>query len=406
MPDESPQALGQFQITTEHDHALVKILQTPNLKPTPKTVRSLCQIHGDIALHLLTSARLQAKARQKFGDGVWWCTERSLQQSTPWQVAKLKASWFADTHVYDLCCGLGGDLLAFADRGPVTAIDLDPVVSEMAAANLRGTDRHANFKVADVAEISVPPAATIHLDPDRRVDNGLGSDQRTLSPEHYSPDWSTTRRLAESCSGALIKLAPAATIDADPEWHRVWISLQGSVREQSVLIGSVRHAAGLRAGGISAIAVKSDGSFDQLAGSADDDIHVASATEIQGIMVDPDAAIRAAGLTETFAARHDLQTLGGPQGFLSGPESDQPVPMAVQGKILWSGSPDDRAIRRNLRTLDAFPQRVKTRGVDHDPAKLMRRYKSTGTQPVTLWIGRRGAESTRKKSSLFAAITT
>ena len=85
---------------------------------------------------LVSVASLQSKARKKLGEGVWFVTPRSLQQATPWQVAQHKAKWFARRGVFDLCCGIGGDAVRFAQRGPVVAIDTDREVVRMTQANL------------------------------------------------------------------------------------------------------------------------------------------------------------------------------------------------------------------------------------------------------------------------------
>ena len=72
--------------------------------------------------------------------------------------------------------------------------------------------------------------------------------------------------------------------------------------------------------------------------------------------------------------------------------------MAVIGEVLWSGSCDDRKLRKELRRRGAYPAVIKVRGTDHDPAQLSKRYRKCGDQPVALWIGRTG-------SGAYAALT-
>ncbi len=120
------------------------------------------------------------------------------------------------------------------------------------------------------------------------------------------------------------------------------------------------------------------------------------------MLVDPDAAIRAAGLTETFARMHACKILGSPSGFLTCDDSalitPSISPMVVTGTVIWSGSCDDRKLRKELRSRGVYPAIIKVRGTDHDPAMLAKRYRKCGDEPVTLWIGRTG-------SGVFAAIT-
>ena len=74
------------------------------------------QFGSELADLIVRAARLQPKARLKLGPGFWWVTDRSLQQATAWQVAQLKAHWFGDRLVHDLCCGIGGDAVSLAER--------------------------------------------------------------------------------------------------------------------------------------------------------------------------------------------------------------------------------------------------------------------------------------------------
>ena len=99
------------------------------------------QIGPELAGFITTDANLQTKAKLKLQapdepQRVWWVTEKSLQQATPWQVARLKSEWFENDAVFDLCCGHGGDALQLKNRGRIVAVDSDPLVAELVAANL------------------------------------------------------------------------------------------------------------------------------------------------------------------------------------------------------------------------------------------------------------------------------
>ena len=85
--------------------------------------------------------RLQPAAVAKLGpppSGIWWVTDRSLQQATAEPVAVLKASWIKpfERTIADVCCGIGGDLVRWATDRPAMAVDRDPQMLAMAAANL------------------------------------------------------------------------------------------------------------------------------------------------------------------------------------------------------------------------------------------------------------------------------
>ena len=202
----------------------------------------------------------------------------------------------------------------------------------------------------------------------------------------------------------MIKLAPATELDwqsSDQPSHRSWISLQGTVREQSLLIGDCVEQAKLIDRGRSAYRLAADGSWHRFAPIDGVGSPIASTDQPETWLIDPASSIRAAGLTERFAAEHSLKALGGLSGFLTGNENLLPegvAAMATIGRVVWTGSANDRKLRRELRVQGWFPETVKCRSVDQDPADLFRRYRDCGDVPVTLWIGRVGKK-------VYAAVT-
>ncbi len=380
--------------------------------------------HGDeLAQLLITSARLQPKARLKLGRGLWWVTEKSLQQATPWQVAKLKASWLGDSTVYDLCCGIGGDSIRLAARGSVVGIDADQSVAVMAQANLRlaaatlsvsgelDTPHRTSVVCGDVVGAEIPSDAAIHVDPDRRA-----AGRRTSDPDHYQPPWSWVTEILGRAPAAIVKLAPAAApqVESPGDFARVWISLAGSVREQSLLHGNAIERADLSGGHRAAYRITGDGRSSRIVvpeSEVDQSSTQTSKSSSQQsgakhplgeCLIDPDAAVRASGLTIAFANQSGLRLLGKPSGFLSGDiAAGQAVSdsgLGIVGRVVWQGSADDRKLRREFRSRDVYPETIKVRGTGHDPHVLTRRYRSSGQHPVTLWIG-------RGRDRVFAAIT-
>ena len=343
---------------------------------------------------------LLQRAIKKLGPGNWSVTARSLQQATAWQVARAKASWLGDDLVFDLCCGIGGDAIALARRGKLIAVDADPEISKLVAMNLDQVCQpgHAQVWTADVTTAPIPSGASIHIDPDRRPGNA-----RTVRPQGYQPTWAQVCGIVSNAAAAVVKLAPAAQFDADdlPACHRCWIALQGTVREQSVICGTAIDHSGLPAEARSALSIDAAGATTWYRPSVEaESLSIALAGQPQGFLVDPHAAVRAAGLTESFAIEHGLSPLCRAAGFLT---CDDTAPllhgMATVGNVIWTGACDDRKLRRQLRALNAFPETVKVRQTDHDPAVLTKRYRKCGENPVTLWIG-------RVNTGVFAAITT
>ena len=424
---------------TERDQELLRTISAGNAASPAATRRLRATVGVERAAWLLGVAGLQDRAREKFGDGCWWVTGRGCQQATAWPVADLKASWFARRPVLDLCCGVGGDLMRLARRGDAWGVDGDAEVAAMAAINLRqsGPAGDAGVMHGDVAEppsswsavggwprrgsgssfvdrighwesivddrrtAGQPPA--VHIDPDRREASG----RRTTDADRFSPAWPDVWRILELSGDGIVKLAPATKVEwlAANEGHRVWIAWGNTVREQALLWGATIDRAAVRPGGCSAVILRSGESPRWFHGPAacesPPEADSQNGQRLGTWLVDPHAAIRAAGLTEAFGASHGLTPIDGPAGFLAFPTPDLPpgvAALAAVGRIEWVGQNDDRVLRRELRRRNARPMTVKVRGVRVDPAMLVRRYRRCGERPVVLWIG-------RKRDQTYAAIT-
>lgn len=348
-------------------------------------------------------------SQEKNNERFWWVTRRALEQATHARVALVKAGWFEGDTVHDLCCGIGGDALRFLERGAVHAVENDPLTAAMVSENLRLSgieEQPFSIHCEDVEQYDLPPGSCLHLDPDRRVEG-----RAAVDPDHFSPSWQSVCRLIRRSSGALIKLAPATQVPHEPidagSTHRLWIETSGSVREQDLLWGDICDRANLKRGTRSAWVVQAEGGVEFFESRLSSDLRVASEVDLRRLdgawLVDPRPAVRAAGLTEAFAAEHDCRFLAGPSGFLSLAAAQSEVPqrlssLAVTGRVEWIAPFDDRKLRKELRRRDCFPQTIKVRGADHDPAQLVKRYRSCGEKPVRLWIGRIGKR-------VFAAIT-
>ncbi len=362
---------------------------------TPSLIVSLRREVGEqLAQLLLEIASLQAKAKNKFGHGIWMATERSLQQASDRVVADYKASLFGDHTVIDLCGGIGGDAMALARRGAVVTVDLDPQMTNMAAANLRAiAAQNAVAVCADARDYfrllrNHNHSAAIHIDPDRRP-----AEQRVSDPEMCSPSLSMLATLIEARDAAIVKLAPAAVVEESiaAKFHRQWISFAGSVREQSLLSGGCRDVSELLLGNRSAIRVFQDGRRELYVNR---DKHVArmsmeSASRVGQFIIDFDPAIRAAGLSGPFAADRELKPLGESSGFHTTDDMPRDRRLMQCFEVLWTGPADRKQIRAQLASRQLSIEVVKVRGTDHEPEMLRSqlRSKSNG-ESVTLLIGR------------------
>jgi hypothetical protein len=365
---------------------------------TPAIIVSLRKELGEAAAReLIEIASVQSKAVKKFGDGVWMATARAIEQASDRMVAAYKASWMRDLDVIDLCGGIGGDAMGFAARGCVVTVDRDPQMTMMAAGNLRSLNASQAASVcADVEKYmgflgNAPKRCGIHIDPDRRVDR-----RRTTDPSCYSPGIEFVSRLAASSASCWIKLAPAAEL-SEP-WvqahHRQWISYLGSVREQALLCGEGIGSAGLQANERSAVRVLRDGTHCRFASSLTTEGYLLErSAEPLAYLYDFDPAIRAAGLSEAFAAAHSLSLLADAGGFFTSDEALPASPLLQSFKTLWAGPADLKLIKKQLSVLACELQAIKVRGTDHEPAKLLKQLKQD-TAPesaaAVLLLGRCG----------------
>src|SRR5215468_3042010 len=92
---------------------------------------------AELVAAALTQHELRIQARAKFGRaGQMFFTRAGLEQASSEVVARYRARRYAHAgRVADLCCGIGGDLIALAQDHAVLAVDIDPLHLRMALAN-------------------------------------------------------------------------------------------------------------------------------------------------------------------------------------------------------------------------------------------------------------------------------
>ncbi|WP_405088597.1 THUMP-like domain-containing protein [Microbispora sp. NBC_01389] len=135
--------------------------------------------------------------------------------------------------VLDVCCGIGGDLLALARAGcPVDAIDLDPLTVEIARANAAalGLSSLVTVRTADAAAAEPGGYDLLFADPARR-----GARGRTFDPRAYSPSWPVVLDLVARAPAACLKTAPGIPYEFIPEGAEAeWVSYRGEVKEAAI----------------------------------------------------------------------------------------------------------------------------------------------------------------------------
>ncbi len=348
-----------------------------------------------LLLELIESRR---RAAAKFtAAGRMFFTPLGLEQATDEWLAAYKVTRFRAHGAFaDLCCGIGGDLLAFAQLGPVIGVDLSPSMTHLAAANAQAVlppeaVKDVSFHIGDVESFDLRNVAAWHIDPDRRP-----TGRRTTSLDWSSPNLASLERMLAAAPNAAIKLAPAADVPA--EWAQrcelEWISRDRECRQQVAWHGTLAQSPGLRRATIvptsASRVVPRPGNIPRtLTGAPNERLIIAP--QIDRYVFDPDPAVMAARLKGALAAEHNLSAIAAGPTYLTGPKPITDAALACFEVLdvlpLRTRSVADYLHERYIGRLE-----IKTRGVETDPQKLRRDLKLRGDESATLLltsIGRR-----------------
>lgn len=338
---------------------------------------------------VLQQVELRRRAAAKFPQAeILFFTPVGLEQATDHAVASCKAARFAATQpVADLCCGIGGDLMALADRGPVVGVDRDPRTALLAKANLealahqRSDSTPAEVRSIDVATVRLGDFAAWHIDPDRRPQG-----RRTTHVELHEPDAATLERMLDEHPCAAVKLAPAATLpDA---WARQaeleWISRQRQCRQLVAWFGPLAAQPGMcRATIVVESGSPSPSAARSLIGVRSSVLPVAS--QIGRYVFDPDPAVLASELTATLADSLGLTAVAAHIPYLTG---DRPIadPALACFEVSEVLPLDRKRLKGLLESRSIGTLEIKKRGVADDPEQLRRQLRLRGDQAAVLLI--------------------
>jgi hypothetical protein len=326
---------------------------------------------------------LRARAREKFSraDRMFF-TRKGLEQATDEQVAAYKASRFPAGSIADLCCGIGGDLVALAQRGSAAGFDVDEVARLLAEANAEACglarDRCCTFGDDAATCSAVSGFDAWHCDPDRRSEG-----RRTVQGEHFEPSLeSVAWLLGHNLQGA-IKVAPATL--APPNWQEnaelQWLGSRGECRQQVAWFGSLASHPGRR----SATVVDAAGGPRTVVGTGDETIPAAAS--LGRFLYEPHNAVLAAKLTGALCGQHALAAVAPGIAYLT--SDSQVADSALAAFEVQDVLPfDQKQLKAWCREKRIGRLEIKKRGVDVDPQKLRKAIASEGEQSATLIVTR------------------
>jgi SAM-dependent methyltransferase len=335
----------------------------------------------------LTQARLRARAIDKLdpADAVRMLfTDEGLQQATRQPVAERRATRLAaalgpGSHVLDLGCGIGADLVALARTGlDVTGVERDPVTAAVARHNLAALRLvgHARVLEGDLTEADRSHAGAVFCDPARR-----SAGRRRFDPRGWSPPWAFVEELLTGT--AVVKVAPGIPHDLVPRGVEAeWVSERGDLVEAtlwSASLATARRRATLLPGGATLTSADDPGPTEGVG--------------VSDVLYEPDDAVVRAGLVTAVAG-----LVGGwlpdPRiAYVTAPGHVR-TPFARAFAVLEHLPYDVGRLRAWVKAHDVGVLTVKKRGVGVEPEALRRALRPGGTARATLVVTRVGGRAT------------
>jgi SAM-dependent methyltransferase len=308
----------------------------------------------------------RAAAKHPRGADLWW-TGEALEQASSAPVAAWRARRY-ERPVLDLCCSVGGDLLALPDGS--TGVDLDEARLLLARENARVLGRDVRLVRADVTTLRL--GGDVFADPARR-----SGGRRTFDPRAYSPplDLLLDRRAAVRSLG--VKVAPGVDHEALPDDVEVEVvSLSGEVKEAVLWAGAARR--GVRR--TATLLPRGDVLAERPVGPP-------PVRPPGGFLLEPDGALVRAHLVAQLADDVGGWLLDPTIAYIAADDA-VPTPFGRWYQVQETMPFSMKALRARLRDLDAGPLTVKKRGTAVEPEELRRRLGLTGRRAVTVVLTR------------------
>ncbi|WP_166820377.1 class I SAM-dependent methyltransferase [Thalassoroseus pseudoceratinae] len=346
---------------------------TGNELQRQKQLRS--QYDDEVVRAALSLSELRERGSRKFSraDRMWF-DRVGLEQATPEEVARHKAQRF-DGPVWDLCCGIGGDSIALAERNDVNAVDLNPAACLRTEwnADVYGVADRITTRTADVNEIwedAVASGDWIHVDPDRRVGR-----KRSLRIEDGQPDLDALIDLIHHGRGGAVKLSPASNfVGKFPTAEIELISLHGECKEATVWFGELGEPSLWRATALP--------SGESICGDPLD--AWAELNSLGEYLFDPDPAVVRAGLVSLLAEQLEISRLDDADEYLT---ADRQVssPFLRTYRVVAELPNNDRTLRKFVREANYGQVEIKCRHVPVQ-ADAVRRKLPLGDGPMASLI--------------------
>lgn len=337
------------------------------------------QLDAERAALVLTQLDLRERAATKFSRAnEMLFTRAGLEQSTSEAISLYRVQRFAgSSHIVDLCCGIGGDLLALATHdAALTAVDRDPVHLFLAEHNARIYQPNAQITplLMNVEDAPITSAYAVFIDPARRE----GSGRRTGYQSEPSIEWSLA--LAVRAGSVGIKTAPGIPREFIPNgWELEMIALGNDLKEAVLwcpaLAGAERRAT----------AITSQGAVT-LSRSPGDPVAIRDVVAGDWLH-DVNPAVTNAGLVEDLARVIGAERIDAEIGFLVS-DSNVTHPMATSWRVLAVLPWHEKRIKQALASLNIGPVDIRRRGLAGDVPLITKRVRGKGSQRAIIAMTR------------------
>jgi SAM-dependent methyltransferase len=352
------------------------------------SLRLATELRAAYPVDLVTSAlaqhELRLRATAKFSRALdMYFTRPGLEQASAEMIAGHRNSKYVGAVlVADLCCGIGGDLLALAKGREVRAVDRDPLHLRMARENaaVYGVAEGISTVAGDVREVSLGGAAgsgltlrgvdAVFIDPARRAGG------RRLRTGDSEPPLAWCLALAGKVPRVGIKAAPGLPHDAvPPGWELEFIAVGRDLKE------AVAWSPALATAATRATVLPGGHTLTPGPGGP------VPVRPPGGFLLDPNPAVTRAGLVEDLARQAGAWKIDDKIAFLS---ADVPVrtPFARTLRVIDSAPWDQRGLPARLRALDIGAADIRRRGLAGDVESLHRRLRLSGSRRATVVMTR------------------
>jgi THUMP domain-like len=353
---------------------------------------------ASLAAAAVAQHELRLAAREKFSRAMEMLfTRAGYEQSSSETIARHRAARFGGARrVADLCCGIGGDLIALAapprpaapqpsepeSPDTVLAVDREEIHARLAVHNagVYGEGGRVHACVADVRDIALDGIDAVFIDPARRA----GTRRLPAGVSQPPLDWCLA--LAGQVPAVCVKAAPGLPAELiPPGWEAEFIAdgrdLKEAVLWSPAFATAQRRATILPAGDTLTRALTRAPAEP---GTSADPVDV---TEPGAYLLDPSPAVTRAGLVEDLARLLGARKIDSRIAFLTA-DREVATPFARTLRVVESAPWNEKRFAARLRELGVGAADIRRRGLAGDVDQIRRRLKLSGPHRATVVLTR------------------